>query len=242
MLQIGDYYIIDHNIKNCFGSTKDANCGSSGSGKLLVDSGKHIWSLSVIYEENLSDHLSEYTSAKDSSSPTIGGVSPNHQNLLPRSYGEPSSVSSDVNLYLPITLADVLEDNVMELEDSLSLQFAISEDSANLSLGTGTLEDRPKSCFGTQRSNSLFPEGNLMSLEGNVIEIHKIGSGSFSSCSSGANVDALQLKGLIGTRSNFCIHVLVHHHIVIAIPSHSIFIFILCLFCSIILFIYFLLG
>ncbi|KAK7342865.1 hypothetical protein VNO80_25821 [Phaseolus coccineus] len=212
--QIGGYYIIDHNIKDCFGSTKDADCESSGSGKLLVDSGKHIWSLSVIYDENLSDHLSEYTSAKDSSSPTIGGVSPNHQNLLPRSYGEPSGVSSDVSLYLPITLADVLEDNVMELEDSLSLQFAKSEDSANLSLGTGTLEDRPKSCFGTQRSNCLFPEGNLMSLEGNVIEIHKIGPGFFSSCSSGANVDAHQLKGLIGTRSNFCIHVLVHRHIV----------------------------
>ncbi|WVZ02525.1 hypothetical protein V8G54_023331 [Vigna mungo] len=192
----------DHKRRDCFGSTKDADFGRSGSAKLLVDSGKRIWSLSFIYDENLSD-LSEYTSAKDSLSPSVDGVSSNHQKLLPRSNSEPSGVSPDVFLYLPISLADVFEDNVMKLEDSRSLQSIISEDSANLSLGTGTSEDRPKSCFGTQRSNGLFPEGNLMSLEGNVIEIHKTGFGFFSSCSSGANVDSLRLKGLVGTRSNF---------------------------------------
>ncbi|XP_014491983.1 CST complex subunit CTC1 isoform X1 [Vigna radiata var. radiata] len=214
LLQIGDYYIIDNKRSDCFGSTKDVDFGRSDNVKLLIDSGKRIWSLSFIYDENLSDHLSEYTSAKDSLSPSADGVSSNHQKLLPRSNSEPSSVNSDVCLYLPISFADVFEDNVIELEDSRSLQSVISEDSANLSLGTGTSEDRPKSCFRTQRSNSLFPEGNLMSLEGNVIEIHKTGSGFFSSCSSGANVDSLQLTGLVGTRSNFCIHVLVHHHIV----------------------------
>lgn len=226
MLQIGHYYIIYHKTKDCYRNTKDADFGRSDTAKLLVDSRKRIWSLSFIYDENLSHHLSVYTSAKDSLSPSVDGVSPNHQKLLPRSNGEPSGVSSDVCLYLPISLADVFEDNVMELEDSRSLQSVISEDSANLSLGTGTSEDRPKSCFGTQRSNSLFPEGNLMSLEGNVIEIHKTDSGFFSSCSSGANVDSLQLKGLVRTRSNFCIHVLVHHHIVTGIPSYSILIFI----------------
>ncbi|KAK7405405.1 hypothetical protein VNO78_06677 [Psophocarpus tetragonolobus] len=212
--QIGDYYIIDHNRKNCFSSTKDANFGSNESAKLLVDSGKHIWSLSFIYDENLSDYLSEYTSAKDSLSPPIDGVLPEEQKLLPRSNDEPSRVFSDVCLYLPINLADVLEDNIMDLEDTQSMQFSISVDSANLSLDTGTAVGRHKSCFGTLRSNNLFPEGNLMSLEGNVINIHEIGSDSFNSCSSGANLDALQLKGLTGTRSSFCIHVLVHHHIV----------------------------
>ncbi|KAG5016578.1 hypothetical protein JHK82_022227 [Glycine max] len=212
--QIGDYYIIDHNRKDCFSSTKDANFGSSGSAKLLVDSGKHIWSLSFIYDENLSDYLSEYTSEKDSLSSTIDEVLPKDKKILPRSNGEPSGVCSDVCLYLPISLADVLEDNIMESKDSQRLHFAISKDSANLSLGTAAVVARPKSCFGTQRSSSLFPEGNLMSLEGNVVDIHEICSGFNNSCSNGANLDALQLKGLIGTRSSFCIHVSVHHHIV----------------------------
>ncbi|RZB98494.1 CST complex subunit CTC1 [Glycine soja] len=214
LLQIGDYYIIDHNRKDCFSSTKDANFGSSGSAKLLVDSGKHIWSLSFIYDENLSDYLSEYTSEKDSLSSTIDEVLPKDKKILPRSNGEPSGVCSDVCLYLPISLADVLEDNIMESKDSQRLHFAISKDSANLSLGTAAVVARPKSCFGTQRSSSLFPEGNLMSLEGNVVDIHEICSGFNNSCSNGANLDALQLKGLIGTRSSFCIHVSVHHHIV----------------------------
>ncbi|RDX60098.1 CST complex subunit CTC1, partial [Mucuna pruriens] len=220
-LQIGGYYIVDHNRKDCFGSTKDSDFGSSGSAKLLVDSGKHIWSLSFVYDENLSDQ-SEYTSAKDSLSAIIDGALPKDQikQLLLRSNDEPSGVCSDVCLYLPVNLAGALEDNIMELEDSQSLQFAISEDNANVSLSTGF-----------QRSNSLFPEGNLISVSGNVVDIHEFGSGFFNSCSSGANLDALQLKGPIGTRSSFCIHVLVHHHIVTTIPFHPIlYLDSLCLF------------
>ncbi|XP_020206690.1 CST complex subunit CTC1 isoform X2 [Cajanus cajan] len=213
LLQIGGYYIINHNKKDSFSSTEDADFISHGSAKLLVNSGKPIWSLSFIYDENLSDYLSKYTTAKDSLSPTTDGVLPKDQNLLTRSNGEPSGVCSDVCLYLPINLAVVLEGNNMESEDCQNLQSAIPEDSANLSSGTGTVLFQPNSCFGSQRSNSLFPEGNLITLEGNVVDIHEIGSGFFNSCSSSANLDALNLKGLNGTRSSFCIHVLVHNHV-----------------------------
>ncbi|KAK7313892.1 hypothetical protein VNO77_39096 [Canavalia gladiata] len=214
LLQIGGYYIIDHNRKDCFSCTKDTGFDSSGTGtaKFLVDSGKHIWSLSFIYDENLSDYKSVYTFAKDSLSPTVDEVFPKEgiEQLLLRSNDE----LSDVCLYLPVNLAGVLGDNIMESEDSQSQQFATSEDSANISLSTGTVVARPNFCFGSHRSNCLFPEGNLISLEGNVVDVHDIGSSFCNSCSSGANLNALQLKGLIRTRSSFCIHVLVHHHIV----------------------------
>ncbi|KAL2326109.1 hypothetical protein Fmac_025167 [Flemingia macrophylla] len=214
MLQIGGYYIINHDKKDSFCSTEDGDCGSHGSAKLLVNSGKPIRSLSIFYNENISDYLSKYTSAKDSLSPTIDGVLPKDQNLLTRSNGEPSGICSDVCLYLSINLADVLEYNIMESDNSQNLQSAIPEGSANLSSGTETVLTQPYSCFGSQRSNNLFPEGNLITLEGNVVDIHEIGSGFFNSCSSGANLNALKFKGLTGTRSSFCIHVLVHNDMV----------------------------
>ncbi|KAK7317482.1 hypothetical protein RJT34_01757 [Clitoria ternatea] len=219
LLQIGAYYILDHKEKDCFSSAKDTGLGNSGSAKFLVDSGKRIWSFSFIYDESLSGYRSGSTSAQDSLSPTTNEVFPKDQieQLLRRFNDE----HSDVCLYLPVNLADVVEDNIMDTEDSQNQLFAISEDSANISLSTQTKMARPNFCFGSQRSNCLFPEGNLISLEGNVVDIHDIDSSFCNSCSCGANLDVLQVKGLTVIRSSFCIHLLVHHHIVNIFGSTS---------------------
>ncbi|XP_061352939.1 CST complex subunit CTC1-like [Gastrolobium bilobum] len=215
-LHIGGYYIIEHDRKDCFCTTKDDGYGSSGTAKFLVDSGKHIWSLSFISDEVLFDYKSEYTTAKDSLSPTIDGVLPKIQieQLLLRSNDDYSGVCSNVCLYLPISHTGFLDDKIIEPEDSQSLQLAISEKSSNISLSTGTAVATATFCSGSLSSNCLFPEGKLISLEGNVVEIHDIGFNFCNSRSSGASLDALQLKDLVGTRRSFCIHVLVHHHIV----------------------------
>lgn len=222
MLQIGGYYIIEHNRKDCFCTTKDAGFGSRT--KFLVDSGKHIWSLSLVSDEVLLNYKSVYTSSKESLSPRIDGVLRKEQieQLLLKSNVDYSGICSDVCLYVPVNLTDLLEDNIMESEDSQSQQLAISEETANIPLSNGTVAARLTLCSGPQSSNYLFPEGNLISLEGNVVDIHDIGSSFSNLCSSGASVGALRLKGLVGTRSGFCIHVLVHHHIVTAISSHRI--------------------
>lgn len=243
LLQIGGYYIIEHNRNDCFSTMNDAGFGSSGTAKFLVDSGKHIWSLSFISDEVLFNYKSVYTSAKNSSSPTIDRVMPEDQieRQLLRSNDDSSGVCSDVCLYLPVNLTDLLEENIMESKYSQFQKFAISEESANISFNTGTVVARPTFCSGSLSSNCLFPEGNLISLKGNVVDIHDISSSFCDSCSSGASLGALQMKGLVGNRSSFCIHVLVHHHIVTATPSNPLYIFIPWLFLLYSL-IYFLLG
>ncbi|KAJ1404673.1 putative CST complex subunit CTC1 isoform X1 [Sesbania bispinosa] len=216
LLQIGGYYIIEHNGEGCFSTTKNAGFGSSNTAKFLVDSGKYIWSLSFISDEVLFNYKPLYTSAKDALSPTIDRVFPKDQieQLMLRSNND----SSDVCLYLPVNLTDLLEDNIMESENS-QIQYAVSEESANISLST--VVARATFCSRSQSSNCLFPEGNLISLEGNVVDIHDIGSSFCNSCSSDASLEALQMKGLVGTRRSFCIHVLVHNHIVNVFGSTS---------------------
>ncbi|XP_019427330.1 PREDICTED: CST complex subunit CTC1 isoform X2 [Lupinus angustifolius] len=215
LLQIGGYYIIEHNKKDCFCTTKDAGFGSCS--KFLVDSGKNIWSLSFISDEVLLNYESIYKSAEDSLyHPSIDGVLPKdkiEQLLLKSNIVDYSGAYSDVFLYLPVKLTGLLEDNIMESKDSQSQQDAVSEESANIPLSNGTVVAMPTLCSGYQSSNCLFPEGNLVSFEGNVVEIQDMGSSFSNLCLSGS-LDALRLKGLVGTKSSFCIHVLVHHHIV----------------------------
>ncbi|KAK7243336.1 hypothetical protein RIF29_38129 [Crotalaria pallida] len=221
LLQIGGHYIIEHNREDCICTTKDAGFGSRT--KFLVDSGKHIWSLSFISNEVVLNHKSMYSSEKDSLYPSTDEALPKDQieQLLLKSNIDYSGVCSDVCLYLPASFTGLLEDNVMESKDSQSHQFSISEESANIALSNGTVLGRPTLCSGHQMSNCLFPEGNLISLEGNVVEVHDIGSSFSNLCASGASLDALRLKGLVGTRSSFCIHVLVHHYIVKIFGSRS---------------------
>nr|XP_004511201.1 CST complex subunit CTC1 isoform X2 [Cicer arietinum] len=216
LLQIGGYYIIEHNEKDCFSTTNDAGFGSGGAAKFLIDYGNHIWSLAFIFDDVLFNYKSVYTSAEDSSPPVIHGAVPKDQieQQLRSSNGDSSGVCSDVCIYLPVNLTGLLEDNIMESEDGQIQKFATSEHSANICFNIGTVVDWPNFCSGPRSSHCLFPEGKLISLKGNVVDIHDLTSSYCSSCSSGLSLDALQMKVLVGTKGSFCIHVLVHHSIV----------------------------
>ncbi|MCI12279.1 CST complex subunit CTC1-like, partial [Trifolium medium] len=45
-------------------------------------------------------------------------------------------------------------------------------------------------------------------------DIHDLTSSLCNSCSSESSLDVLQMKGLVGTRGSFCIHVSVDNNIV----------------------------
>ncbi|XP_057737739.1 CST complex subunit CTC1 isoform X2 [Arachis stenosperma] len=200
-LKIGDCYIIEHCTKDCFCNMKDAGFGSRA--KFRVGSGKLIFSISFI-------------SGKDSVSPSADVILTKEQieGFLLRSNVDSPDVSSDVCLYLPVNLTDLLDVNIIESEYSEMHKYAVSEESANVSVGPGIVAGRTNLCCGSQNSNFVFPEGNLISLEGDVVDIHDIGSSLSNACSSAASLDSLQLKGLIQNRKSLCIHVLVHKHMV----------------------------
>ncbi|CAI8606844.1 unnamed protein product [Vicia faba] len=222
LLQIGGYYIIEHNAKDCFNTTNDADFGSSGTAKFVIDYGKHIWSLAFISDDVLFKDKSAYAPVEDSSPPVTDVVLPKVQieKQLLSPNGDSSGVCSDVCLYLPVNLTALLENIIIESEDGKIKKFATSEQSANSCFNIGTAVALPNFCSRPQSSN-LFPEGELISFKGNVVDIHDFSSGFCNSCTSGASLDALQMKGLVGTRGNLCIHVLVHHDIVSIFGSIS---------------------
>jgi hypothetical protein len=205
LLQIGGYYVIKHNAKDCFSTANNAGFGSSGTAKFVIDYGKHIWSLAFICDDVLFNNKSAYASVEGSSPHATDGVLPKvqiEQQLL-ISIDDSSGFYSDVCLYLPANLTGLLED-----------KFATSEQSANICFNIGTELAWPNFFSGPQSSNCLFPEGKLISLKGNVVDIHDVASSLCNSCSSESSLDVLQMKDLAGTRGSFCIHVSVDNNIV----------------------------
>lgn len=238
-MQIGGYYIIEHNAKDCFSTTNDDDFGSSGTAKFVINYGKHIWSLAFISHDVLFNDKSAYASVGDSSPPVTDVVLPKVQieKQMLSSNDDSSGVCSDVCIYLPVNLTALLENTIMESEDGKIKKLATSERSANISFNIETAVAWPNFCSRPKSSNCLFPEGKLISLKGNVVDIHDISSSFCNSCTSGASLDALPMKGLVGNRGNFCIHVLVHHNIVSCNckPSYCLYIYTLCLFCNFIM-------
>lgn len=210
-LQIGGYYIIKHHKKDCICTLKDVQCSSSV--KVPVESGKDLWSLSFVSDEGLQYFKSANSSKQDIVSPSIDGNFPRDQieHLVLGSSVNTSCISSDVCLCIPANLKDLLQDNIME-PDGQGQPSAISEKSVNIPPSTGTVAAGPPPSSGSFISNCLFPEGNLISLQGDVVDSHDLGSSFSNSCFTGLN--ALQLKGFVGARSSLCIHVLVDQHIV----------------------------
>ncbi|MED6146720.1 hypothetical protein PIB30_037260 [Stylosanthes scabra] len=200
-LKIGDYYIIEHCTKDCLCTVKNAAFGSCA--KFCVASGKLIFNISFIL-------------AKDSVSPSTDGILTKEQieGFFLRSNVDSPNVTSDVCLYLPVNLTSLQDDNIIESECRERHKYALSEESANVSLGPGIIAGRTNLCCGSQNSNFLFPEGNLISLEGDVVDMHDIGFSLRNACSNAASLDTFQLKGLTQNRKSLCIHVLANNHIV----------------------------
>ncbi|KAF7811458.1 CST complex subunit CTC1 isoform X1 [Senna tora] len=109
-LQIGGHYIIKHHKKDCFCTLKDAEYDSSV--KVLDDSRKNLWSLSLVSDEVLL-YLKSDSSTQDILSPKLNGVLPRDQieHLSLGSNVDVSGISSEVCLYLPANLKDLVEDD-----------------------------------------------------------------------------------------------------------------------------------
>ncbi|KAI9118727.1 hypothetical protein K1719_010172 [Acacia pycnantha] len=184
-LQIGDFYAIKHK-NGCFCTSKDAQSRSSVK---VLDSLEYLWSLSFLSEED----------------PSNNGVFLKDGNAL--------GIYSDVCLYIPANLKDLLQYNFMGSKG----QGQASATSDEIVISSRTTEAAtasfPKSSD-CPISSCLFPEGNLTSLQGFIIDCHGVGSSTSNSCLSYTGLIALQLKGSVGAGNGLCIHVSVDQHIV----------------------------
>ncbi|KAJ7958119.1 CST complex subunit CTC1 isoform X1 [Quillaja saponaria] len=213
LLQIGGYYIIKHDGKDPFCIPEDSN-GSFF--KVLINSRTHLYSISFTSDEVLCTCKLPRRSSLDhlSSSPNWVLSEDQIEQFLWSSDGNSLDVSSDVCLYLPANLKGLLEVNLKELEEGLIKPGVTpAEISTNdISPSIETVITGSLLSSGFHSSNHLFPDGNFISLQGNIVNVHSLDC--TNSCLSHEDIDVHRFRVFQGVTSNCCIHVSVDDHIV----------------------------
>lgn len=202
-------------MEDCFCTIKDSENVSNA--KFPVSSKTQMWSLTFSSDEVVPHNRPPSNDDSSFSSHEALAVDQVEQ-LLQRHSESYLGKSSDVHLFLSANAKEILKVNLKDLEEELikgpgqtSTTLAVS------GLSQGPLD-----------SNFLFPEGNLISLHGDVVAVHDFDDSYVSehlSCESLS--DVLQFRFFQELGKSFCIHVLVDHKPVIVYYNiyFSIFLF-----------------
>ncbi|XP_044475168.1 CST complex subunit CTC1 isoform X4 [Mangifera indica] len=214
LLQIGGYYIIKHHIGDPFCSIKDSDNVSCV--KALITSKTHIWSLTYSSDEVLMNNKSSHDpSPKYSSFSSCKALAGDQIDfLLQRVAACSLGCCSDVHLHLSANAIDMLKLNLKKLEQDFIKPAVRSEEASNISPCSWNTVNMSVPLSIPTDSNCLFPEGNLVSLQGDVIALHAFDDNYddvFVSCEELG--DAFQLRFSQELPSS-CIHVLVDHQLV----------------------------
>ena len=216
MLQIGGYYITKHQEQGLFCNHRYFDYVRGG--KFLITSGTNIWSLSFSYDE-----VFHYTDPSyDPAVVTCSLRYSQQTELLPqrRSTDTCHEMCSDIHLHLPADLKSELDMDLKVLEKDLIKTAPTPEEDANVPLCTGMAMTASMQSFQADDSAFLLPEGNLVSLQGQVLAIHNLNHTSLDTHSSHEDCGAVrQLRLSRGVPWSMCIQVWMDHHIVI---NHSV--------------------
>ncbi|XP_058080367.1 CST complex subunit CTC1 [Magnolia sinica] len=214
LLQIGVYYIMKY--------AKEVV-----HGKALVTSQTPVWSLTFtsgeVIEQNepAQDSLSEvspvrndevpfgkFSSIRDDEVPFQ--TSPQGQPLFQRSHKQILETLSDVHLHLSVE-NDLFKEDTKAL-DGLIRSFETLGEAVSVSTCIQTMMEAPRRHFGAPDLKCRLPEGNLISLHGNVVDVHSFNHNSIDDETHSNH----QISGNIHQRvqNSICIHVHEDHHMV----------------------------
>ena len=205
MLQIGCYYITEHDEKDSFCTNTDLD--SVGGVNVLVTSELHLWNLSFTPEDVL-------PSSNLSNGPPLGNSHPHsdessrmdcNELCLHMPNGANLETSSDVSLSMTANKTSIVKVNMSELQECMVKSVTPK--------GSAEFSPCPKTMFSVPpllpNNSCLLPEGNLVSLRGHVVAAHNVGD-HVNSQNLG---DSLKSR-LFSEAISSCIHVLVDHQIV----------------------------
>ncbi|XP_024952233.2 CST complex subunit CTC1 isoform X2 [Citrus sinensis] len=213
LLQIGGYYIFKHHIENCFCTTKDSeNVGNAKiPAKIPVSSKTRMWSLTFSTDEVVTYNRSP--SNGDSSFSSHEALAVDQVELLLHGLSDSYlGKSSDVHLFLSANAKDILKVKLKDLEEDFIKPSVGPDQTSNISSCTRTTLNVPGLSYGPLDSSFLVPEGNLISLHGDVVAVHGFDDSSVSEHLSGESLsDVLQFGFFQELGKTFCIHVLVDH-------------------------------
>lgn len=209
LLQIGCYYITNHDREDSFCNLMDS--GNACGVKILVTSRIHLWSLSFVSDEVLNKCNS--TKYPLSVGPSCIGDEfiSNTEVLLQKLNDNSLETHSDVSLFLPVNTINFMESSIKEMNEDIIIPAVTPEGIAEVSPCGGMV---PSPLF-LPKINCLLPEGNLKSLRGNVLAAHGVDQNSLDANLSCQNLGySLESRFFHGFANSSCIHVLVDKQIV----------------------------
>ncbi|XP_015884731.3 CST complex subunit CTC1 isoform X3 [Ziziphus jujuba] len=209
LLQIGCYYITNHDKEDSFCNLMDS--GDVSGVKILVTSRIHLWSLSFVSDEVLKNCIS--TNCLPSVGPScIGDELLCNTEVFHKMFNDNSlETHSDVSLFLPINIINIIKPSIKEMDENI-IPAVTPEGIAEVSPSSGTVVPFP---LFLPKSKCLLPEGNLKSLRGNVLAVHGVDHNSVDATLSCQNLAySLQSRFFHGFASSSCIHILVDNQIV----------------------------
>ncbi|XP_021647982.2 CST complex subunit CTC1 isoform X2 [Hevea brasiliensis] len=221
-LQIGSYYIIKHHPEESFCSIKDYD-NVSGV-RVIISSRTHMWSLSFSSDEGVTNNKSSNLPSQSDSSISCREFPIRDQvELLLRSTGNVPELSSDVCLHLSANAKAFLEVKLNENKEAHTEPIMTPEETLSDSSDILTMISSTGFFSGSLDFTCLFPEGNLTSVCGDVVDIHGF------DCNSAANAhlscerldDGLHMKFFQESTNISCIHVLVDDQMVSIFGSLS---------------------
>ncbi|KAF6143514.1 hypothetical protein GIB67_029683 [Kingdonia uniflora] len=176
LLQVGGYYIMKYGNEELLSSVKGIG---SVSCKSLVTPQTPLWSLSffcdevVSFKNLLQNHLSQIDSILNDA--VRAGSSSNKELFFQRFWNQSLEKNSDIKLHLSLNAMNQLKIDIKFLEDRSVKPVNISEDAANTSTCIGTTITAPHPFSGSTESGFRLPQGDLISVHGNVIDVHSMG-------------------------------------------------------------------
>ncbi|OVA10488.1 CST complex subunit CTC1 [Macleaya cordata] len=214
LLRVGTYYMIKydkeelpHNV-NYHEIRDHVFCG-----KVLVTSQTPMWSLSLLCSEVpspselLKNHVLPSASIRKDAVPSKS--SPNSELFFQRSPSQSSETCTDVNLHLSADALGRLKVDIEALKDGSINAISISGEGANIATCIGTTTAAPLQSSGTADPGCSLPQGNLISIHGNVVDVHSF---DFDFASHEAIGDTRQLRSFHGVLRSICIQVSEDHH------------------------------
>ncbi|XP_042495494.1 CST complex subunit CTC1 [Macadamia integrifolia] len=210
-LRIGGYYILKYPEKELHCNLRD--CGYGSCGKVLITSETQLWSIYFACDEGPFQTKPEWNRPPDVSSSTIDanlseGFLENEL-IFQRSASQNSISCSDVHLHLSADAMKHLKLCTAAVEGLVSPIMAPAE-AVKFSAFIMTNMTVPVPS-GTPDHSSKLPEGDLISLHGNVLAVHNLDCSSLCAqklLGCEAMGDVHQLWFFQGTSDSICIHIL----------------------------------
>lgn len=203
-----------HQQEEAFCTIKDykATCA-----KVVISSGMHMWNLSLCSEEEITHNGTSHDFSQDDSSLSFrDDLVKDKVELLLRPKENSLKFSTDVCLHLSASAMNFLEQKLNNIKETLFEAHVTPEQNFNDSREVRLATSLSGFSSGSFDFSYLFPEGNLTSVQGNVVAVHSFDGNPPNfrlSCEKFGDVP--QMRFFQENMRCSCIHVLMNNQMVI---------------------------